>query len=48
MMDAGKFRCRDLISHEVSLAELPKLVDDIKNRRVSICKAMYVSALDQK
>ncbi len=48
MMDAGKFRCRDLISHEVPLAELPKLVDDIKNHRVSICKAMYVSALDQK
>lgn len=46
MMDAGKFTCSDLISHRVPLKDLPSLVDNIKNHSVSVCKAMYVSALD--
>ena len=46
MMDAGKFTCEDLISHRCSLTELPHLVDQVKNRLINICKALYSSAKD--
>lgn len=46
MMDAGKFTCEDLISHKVSLEELPHLVEQVKNREINICKALYSAAED--
>lgn len=41
MMDSGAMQVEDLITHRSSLEDLPQLCDDIYNRRVSICKALY-------
>ena len=46
MLDNGKFTCGDLISHRVGIQNIPALFDGIKNHTISICKALYVSALD--
>lgn len=43
MMDSGAMQVEDLITHRSSLDDLPQLCDDIYNRRVSICKAMYTA-----
>jgi L-iditol 2-dehydrogenase len=43
MMDSGKFTCKDLISHRVSIEDVPTLVEGIRNRTISICKALYSS-----
>ncbi len=40
-LDEGKMTVTDLISHRSTLEDLPKLCEDIVERRVSICKAMY-------
>ena len=42
MMDEGRMQVEDLVTHRSSLENLPQLCDDIYNRRVSICKALYV------
>lgn len=41
MLDEGKLQVTDLITHRSSLENLPGLCDDIYNRKVSICKALY-------
>jgi L-iditol 2-dehydrogenase len=41
MLDEGKMKVLDLISHRASLDELPRLCEDIYKQRVSICKAVY-------
>ena len=40
-IDNGKMVVTDLITHRSNLDDLPKLCDDIYNRKVTICKAMY-------
>lgn len=40
LMDEGVFEVTDLITHTCDLDELPALCDGIKNRTVTICKAM--------
>lgn len=41
MLDAGIMQVEDLITHKSNLEDLPQLCDDIYNRKVSICKALY-------
>jgi L-iditol 2-dehydrogenase len=41
MLDAGKMKVMDLITHRASLENLPRLCEDIYKRRVNICKAIY-------
>mgnify|MGYP002626899237 CR=1 FL=1 len=41
MLDEGKLQVTDLITHRCDVEGLPQLCDDIFNRRVVICKAMY-------
>ena len=45
MMDNGNFVCEDLITHRVSLDDTPKLFNQIFNREVTICKAIYSSKI---
>lgn len=40
-IDSGKMVVTDLITHRSDLDNLPQLCDDIYNRRINICKAMY-------
>ncbi|HWR23964.1 MAG TPA: galactitol-1-phosphate 5-dehydrogenase [Feifaniaceae bacterium] len=47
MLDAGKLAVDDLITHRAALDELPGLVKDIYERRVTICKAMYSAGARQ-
>ena len=47
ILDSGKFICSDLISHRVGVEDIPALFDGIKNRTISICKALYVSGPDR-
>jgi len=42
MLDEKRMKVADLITHRSDLDDLPKLCDDIYNRKVTICKAMYV------
>lgn len=37
----GKMQVVDLITHKVSLEDLPNLCDDIYNKKASICKAVF-------
>lgn len=46
MMDRGLFQCEDLISHAVTLEELPGLVEAVKTHQISICKAVYDAGID--
>ena len=41
MMDEGKMKVLDLITHRTNVEGLPKLCEDIFKRNVVICKAMY-------
>jgi len=41
MLDAGIMQVEDLITHRSDLEDLPQLCEDIYNRKVSICKALY-------
>lgn len=41
MMDAGRIKTADLITHKASLEELPGLMQGIYDRSVTICKAIY-------
>lgn len=43
MMDSGAMKVDDLVTHRSNLEDLPQLCDDIYNRRVSICKALYLA-----
>jgi L-iditol 2-dehydrogenase len=43
MLDQGKMKVLDLVTHRANLDNLPKLCDDIYRQRVSICKALYSS-----
>jgi len=45
MMDRGRMKVLDLITHRTDLPGLPKLCADIHDRKVSICKAMYSTKL---
>ena len=36
----------DLITHRAGLDDLKQLFDDIHERNITICKAMYSAALD--
>ena len=40
-IDNGNMVVTDLITHKCSLDELPSLCEDIYNRKVNICKAMF-------
>lgn len=46
MMDSGAFQCEDLVSHRCSLDEIPGVIDDIRNRRISSCKVLYLAEKD--
>ena len=41
MMDNGKFECEDLVSHRLSLEELPAFIDKMHNRQVISCKVLF-------
>ncbi len=41
MLDEKKMVVEDLITHRTSLDELPQLCEDIYQKKVSICKALY-------
>jgi L-iditol 2-dehydrogenase len=41
MLDAGRMKVMDLITHRASLEDLPRLCEDIYRQRISICKAIY-------
>ena len=41
MMDNGTFKCEDLVSHKLSLEELPSFIDKMKNKQVMSCKVLY-------
>lgn len=43
MMDEGKFEVADLITDKLTLEELPQAMEEIKNRKRQIVKAMYVN-----
>ena len=43
MLDEGKIKVMDLVTHRASLDELPKLCEDIYKGRINICKAIYSS-----
>ena len=43
MLDEGKIKVMDIVTHRASLDELPKLCEDIYKHRISICKAIYSS-----
>jgi L-iditol 2-dehydrogenase len=45
MLDEGKMKVTDLITHRASLDGLPKLCEDIYRGRINICKAIYSSGL---
>lgn len=47
MMDEGKLEVEDLITHRVSLRGLKPLFDQIYQREITICKAIYSSDLDE-
>lgn len=47
MMDEGKLKVDDLITHKASIDDLKQLFDDIYNHNITICKAMYSAALDK-
>lgn len=42
MLDEGKMKVTDLITHRSSLDDLPALCEGINDRSILICKAMYV------
>ena len=46
MIEEGKLEVSDLITHRAGLKDLKQLFDDIHNHSVTICKALYSSALD--
>ncbi|MEA4932621.1 MAG: hypothetical protein VB071_03410 [Lawsonibacter sp.] len=41
MMDEGKMKVEDLVTHRSNLDQLPQLCSDIYARKISICKALY-------
>lgn len=41
MMDSKTFECEDLVSHKLSLEELPSFIDKMKNKQVISCKVLY-------
>lgn len=47
MIDENKLKVSDLISHRTDLKSLKSLFDQIYNREISICKAIYSSECDK-
>lgn len=47
MMDEGKLEVEDLITHQAGIDDMKQLFDDIHERKITICKAMYSAALDE-
>lgn len=41
MMDSKAFVCEDLVSHALSLDELPSFIDKMHNKQVISCKVLY-------
>ena len=41
MLDAGKLKTADLITHKATLDQLPELFQGIYDRSITICKAIY-------
>ena len=41
MIDEGKLEVADLITHKASLENLKELFDQIYNKEITICKAIY-------
>lgn len=41
MIDAGRLKVSDLITHRSDMDHLPELFEDIYTRKVTICKAIY-------
>ena len=46
MMDEGRMRVSDLVTHRCGLGDLPRLCADIAERRTSVCKALCVPGED--
>ncbi len=46
MLEEGKFKVDDLITHRAGIEDMTKLFDQIYNREITICKAMYSAKLD--
>ncbi|WRS27391.1 galactitol-1-phosphate 5-dehydrogenase [Oscillospiraceae bacterium MB08-C2-2] len=47
MLDEQKMQVEDLITHRSSLDDLPSLCEDIYNKKVNICKAIYSAEENQ-
>lgn len=47
MMDEGKLKVEDLITHKAGLADIKQLFEDIHSHQIKVCKAMYSAALDK-
>lgn len=45
-IDSGKLEVGDLITHKVSLKALKELFDQIYNKQITICKAIYFSGAE--
>ena len=47
MIDDGVLKVDDLITHRAGIQDMKKLFDQIHDREITICKAIYSSSLDQ-
>lgn len=47
MIETGQLETADLITHRVGIDDMKSLFDQIHNREVTICKAIYSASLDQ-
>ena len=46
MISNGELEVADLITHRTGIDNLKKLFDEIQERKITICKAIYTSSLD--
>lgn len=46
MLDSGKLKAGDLITHRAGMNDVKHLFDQIYNREITICKAIYSAKLD--
>lgn len=47
MIDSGKLKVDDLITHKAGIDDLKQLFDNIHDRKITICKAIYSANLDK-
>lgn len=47
MIESGKLEVKDLITHKAGITGMNQLFDQIYNKEITICKAMYSADLDE-